>query len=110
MTHRHYGVPVAKPRPTYTGETRAAALSGGSEAQARGARRPQDQGECVQAQVRGIEKVKAEWGDDLHRPQPRKTRPGRRMSTFMISLRPATTKTKQTAAEFDRIISGRDGR
>ena len=31
-------------------------------------------------------------GDDLHRPQPRKTRPGRRMSTFMISLRPATTK------------------
>jgi hypothetical protein len=30
MTHRHYGVPVAKPRPTYTGETRAAALSGGT--------------------------------------------------------------------------------
>ena len=31
-------------------------------------------------------------GDDLHRPQPPKTRPGHRMSTFMISLRPATTK------------------
>jgi hypothetical protein len=28
-------------------------------------------------------------GDDLHRPQPPKTRPGRRMSTFMVSLRPA---------------------
>ena len=31
-------------------------------------------------------------GDDLHCPQPSKTRPGRRMSTFMVSLRPATTK------------------
>jgi hypothetical protein len=30
MSHRHYGVPVAKPRPTYTGETRAAALSSGA--------------------------------------------------------------------------------
>ena len=30
MTHRHYGVPVAKPRPTYTGPTRAAAWSGGA--------------------------------------------------------------------------------
>ena len=29
MTHRHYGVPVAKPRPTYMGRTRAAAWSGG---------------------------------------------------------------------------------
>ena len=28
MTHRHYGVPVAKPRPTYSGPTRAAAWSG----------------------------------------------------------------------------------
>jgi hypothetical protein len=30
MTHRHYGVPVAKPRPTYSGPTRAAAWSGGA--------------------------------------------------------------------------------
>jgi hypothetical protein len=30
MTHRHYGVPAANPRPTYTGETRAAAWSGGA--------------------------------------------------------------------------------
>jgi hypothetical protein len=30
MTHRHYGVPVAKPRPTYTGPARAAAWSGGA--------------------------------------------------------------------------------
>src|SRR2546423_14235081 len=30
MTHRHYGVPLAKPRPTYLGETRAAAWSGGA--------------------------------------------------------------------------------
>jgi hypothetical protein len=29
MTHRHYGVPVAKP-PTYIGSTRAAAWSGGA--------------------------------------------------------------------------------
>jgi hypothetical protein len=30
MTHRHYGVPVPKPRPTYSGPTRAAARSGGA--------------------------------------------------------------------------------
>ena len=30
MTHRHYGIPVAKPRPTYSGPTRAAAWSGGA--------------------------------------------------------------------------------
>jgi hypothetical protein len=30
MTHRHYGVHVAKPRPTYSGPTRAAAWSGGA--------------------------------------------------------------------------------
>ena len=30
MSHRHYGVPVAKPRPAYTGETRASALSSGA--------------------------------------------------------------------------------
>jgi hypothetical protein len=30
MTHRHYGVPVAKPRPTYSGPTRAAGWSGGA--------------------------------------------------------------------------------
>jgi hypothetical protein len=30
MTHRHYGVPVAKPRPTYSGPTHAAAWSGGA--------------------------------------------------------------------------------
>ena len=30
MTHRHYGIHVAKPRPTYTGPTRAAAWSGGA--------------------------------------------------------------------------------
>ena len=30
MTHRHYGVPVAKPRPTCSGPTRAAAWSGGA--------------------------------------------------------------------------------
>jgi hypothetical protein len=30
MTHRHYGVPAAKPRPTYSGPTRAAAWSGGA--------------------------------------------------------------------------------
>ena len=30
MTHRHYGIPVAKPRPTYMGPTRAAAWSGGA--------------------------------------------------------------------------------
>jgi hypothetical protein len=30
MTHRHYGVPVPKPRPTYSGPTRAAAWSGGA--------------------------------------------------------------------------------
>jgi hypothetical protein len=30
MTHRHYGVPVPKPRLTYTGPTRAAAWSGGA--------------------------------------------------------------------------------
>jgi hypothetical protein len=30
MTHRHYGIPVAKPRRTYTGPTRAAARSGGA--------------------------------------------------------------------------------
>ena len=30
MTHRHYGLPVAKPRPTYLGPTRAAAWSGGA--------------------------------------------------------------------------------
>jgi hypothetical protein len=30
MTHRHYGVPVAKPRPTCSGPTRAATWSGGA--------------------------------------------------------------------------------
>ena len=30
MAHRHCGVPVAKPRPSYSGPTRAAALSGGA--------------------------------------------------------------------------------
>ena len=30
MAHRHYGVPVAKPRPSYSGPSRAAALSGGA--------------------------------------------------------------------------------
>jgi hypothetical protein len=30
MAHRHYGVPVAKPRPSYSGPTRAATLSGGA--------------------------------------------------------------------------------
>jgi hypothetical protein len=30
MTHRHYGLPVAEPRPTYSGPTRAAAWSGGA--------------------------------------------------------------------------------
>jgi hypothetical protein len=30
MTHRHYGLPVAKPRPSYSGPSRAAALSGGA--------------------------------------------------------------------------------
>jgi hypothetical protein len=30
MTHRHYGIPVAKPRSTYSGPTRAATLSGGA--------------------------------------------------------------------------------
>jgi hypothetical protein len=30
MAHRHYGIPVAKPRPTYSGPTRAAAWSGGA--------------------------------------------------------------------------------
>jgi hypothetical protein len=30
VTHRHYGVPVTKPRPTYSGPTRAAAWSGGA--------------------------------------------------------------------------------
>jgi hypothetical protein len=30
MTHRHYGVRVPKPRPTYSGPTRAAAWSGGA--------------------------------------------------------------------------------
>ena len=30
MTHRHYGIPVAKPRPTYSAPTRAAAWSGGA--------------------------------------------------------------------------------
>jgi hypothetical protein len=30
MAQRHYGVPVAKPRPTHRGETCAAALSGGA--------------------------------------------------------------------------------
>ena len=30
MTHRHYGVPAAKPCPTYTGETRTAAWNGGA--------------------------------------------------------------------------------
>jgi hypothetical protein len=28
MTHRHYGAPVPKPRPAYSGPTRAAAWSG----------------------------------------------------------------------------------
>jgi hypothetical protein len=30
MTHRHYGIPVAKPRPTYLAPPRAAAWSGGA--------------------------------------------------------------------------------
>jgi hypothetical protein len=30
MTHRHYGIPVAKPRPTYLAPTRAAAWRGGA--------------------------------------------------------------------------------
>jgi hypothetical protein len=30
MAHRHYGVPVAKPRPSYSGPARAATLSGGA--------------------------------------------------------------------------------
>ena len=30
MAHRHYGVTVAKPRPSYSGPTRAATLSGGA--------------------------------------------------------------------------------
>ena len=30
MPHRHYGVPIAKRRPTYSGPTRAAAWSGGA--------------------------------------------------------------------------------
>jgi hypothetical protein len=30
MTHRHYGIAAAKPRPTYTGPTRAAARSVGA--------------------------------------------------------------------------------
>src|ERR1700738_4022507 len=30
MTHRHYSLPVAKPRPRYSGPSRAAALSGGA--------------------------------------------------------------------------------
>jgi hypothetical protein len=30
MTHRHYGVPVPKPRLTYSAPTRAAAWSGGA--------------------------------------------------------------------------------
>ena len=30
MAHRHYGIPVAKPRPTYSAPTRAAAWSGGA--------------------------------------------------------------------------------
>jgi hypothetical protein len=30
MPHRHYGVPIAKRRPTYSGPTRAAAWSGGT--------------------------------------------------------------------------------
>ena len=30
MTHRHYGLPAANPRPTYTEETRPAAWSGGA--------------------------------------------------------------------------------
>jgi hypothetical protein len=30
MTHRHYGVPVATPRPTCSGPTRAATWSGGA--------------------------------------------------------------------------------
>jgi hypothetical protein len=30
MTHRHYGVPVAKPRPAYTRPTRAAGWSNGA--------------------------------------------------------------------------------
>jgi hypothetical protein len=30
MPHRHYGVPTAKRRPTYSGPTRAAAWSGGA--------------------------------------------------------------------------------
>jgi hypothetical protein len=30
MTHRHYGVPVAKPRPTCSGPTRDATWSGGA--------------------------------------------------------------------------------
>ena len=30
MPHRHYGIPVGKPRPTYLAPTRAAAWSGGA--------------------------------------------------------------------------------
>jgi hypothetical protein len=30
MPHRHYGVPIAKRRPTYSGPNRAAAWSGGA--------------------------------------------------------------------------------
>jgi hypothetical protein len=30
MTHRHYGIPVAKPRPTYSAPSRAAAWRGGA--------------------------------------------------------------------------------
>ena len=29
MSHRHYGVPAAMPRPTYTGPAHAAARNGG---------------------------------------------------------------------------------
>jgi hypothetical protein len=30
MTHRHYGIPVAKPRPTYSAPPRAVAWRGGA--------------------------------------------------------------------------------